>query len=1056
MHGERAHPASQPFDTAHLRRRHLARMASHLPERLRALLDAPEPERRIGAFRLKKQLGRGGFAPVWLADEVAGATTLRQAAIKLFAIDARLGEAARQDIIAEAERLCRVEHPNIVRFYALPVDDERGVMGLAMEYVGGQSLAERLWEVERLPVREAVDVGIAVASALVAVHAAGLVHRDVGPANVIENRALRGSPAAYKLIDFGIAVAGARQPPPSNPGTTTPAPPDPAAASGGGSPGAVPPAPSPSVPEAWIGKRGYVDPVCWRELTPATKDADLYALGALLFVCLSGKIPAAAAGALDEAVLSGKARPPRLSELRSDLPPRLVELVADLLDPDRERRPGAAEIVAIELERLRSGFSGRARALPSEDDGPFRGLSRFEREHRDVFFGRRVEVAVAVEVLRTRGLLALVGPSGTGKSSLARAGILPAVEDGSLGGPRQWDMVVLSPGPDPRQVLTTALFHMGLDPSLGAAEAAARIEAWLADNQRGLVLLVDQLEELATLEEAGDQLSSSRAFTMDLLARLGERARPALRVIVTARRDLLDPILAHRALGHVLMRGSVLVSPLAGADWGQVLDAALESYGYSLEDAALREELRGSIARSADAMPLVEFALSELWRTRDRQKKQITWAGWKQLGGIAGALEQHAEATLYPAGRAALDDAAPKRVLLALTTPSGARAARPLSALTDDGRDAAAEAAVRLLEEARLVVREGDGITLSHEVLLSHWRRLAAWVAEEKEDRLLLEDLERVAGLWSERRDDELLFRRRRVLLVNDVLRRRRASLEGATKRFYQASRLAAARARIALVAGLSTLAAVAALGTGIYVDLEARRVQEAQRAQGAELRRQLEVVARQKAELERDRAAEKWMMAQAEAQAEKAAAVSAYEQLKKALAEQRPEESDPPKGVKPIDPGTLMRDLDDYILERLRQNEAVPDALADVIPEALVKSQAGAEAPPPPSVQPFELPAAPAAPAAPTRTMVLGAAYAALQTAKENSGAACRRNDGPRGAGKVALVVEPSGKVSSVAMDARFLGTDVGRCVDAAFREVRVPPFDGKPITVLWSFAVR
>src|SRR5580692_11351156 len=95
-------------------------MSNSLPPRMRALLDLPEAERTIGAFHLKQQLGRGGFAPVWLASEMADRTTLRQAAIKLFTIDPRLGEQARQDIIAEAARLCRVEHPNIVRFYSLP------------------------------------------------------------------------------------------------------------------------------------------------------------------------------------------------------------------------------------------------------------------------------------------------------------------------------------------------------------------------------------------------------------------------------------------------------------------------------------------------------------------------------------------------------------------------------------------------------------------------------------------------------------------------------------------------------------------------------------------------------------------------------------------------------------------------------------------------------------------------------------------------------------------------------------------------------------------------
>src|SRR5262249_19187215 len=154
----------------------------------------------------------------------------------------------------EAARLCRVEHPNIVRFYSLPVDEERGIVGLAMEYVGGESLAVRLRVEKRLDVREAVDVGIAVASALVAVHEAGLVHRDIWPANVIEDRALRGSPAAYKLIDFGVAIPGASPT------------------------GSLPP--PPMGPDALGGKRGYVDPVCWREASRPTVRSDLYALGA--------------------------------------------------------------------------------------------------------------------------------------------------------------------------------------------------------------------------------------------------------------------------------------------------------------------------------------------------------------------------------------------------------------------------------------------------------------------------------------------------------------------------------------------------------------------------------------------------------------------------------------------------------------------------------------------------------------------------------------------------------------------------------------------------------
>ena len=108
---------------------------------IKRFLDRPAAERRLGPFVLVEQLGHGGFAPVWLAKEVYGATELRAAAVKLFTLQRsprsrgngpNTGK-ARDRIVAEARALCQVEHPNVVRFYSLPIDEARGVMGLAME-----------------------------------------------------------------------------------------------------------------------------------------------------------------------------------------------------------------------------------------------------------------------------------------------------------------------------------------------------------------------------------------------------------------------------------------------------------------------------------------------------------------------------------------------------------------------------------------------------------------------------------------------------------------------------------------------------------------------------------------------------------------------------------------------------------------------------------------------------------------------------------------------------------------------------------------------------------
>src|SRR5215212_2732573 len=111
---------------------------AHLPTAIQRLLALPDPERRIGPFLLVEQLGRGGFAPVWLAREIYGTTELRTAAVKLFSLGgpsdgSSSGGSLRQQILEEARALCQVEHPSVVRFYSLPIDEALGVMGLAME-----------------------------------------------------------------------------------------------------------------------------------------------------------------------------------------------------------------------------------------------------------------------------------------------------------------------------------------------------------------------------------------------------------------------------------------------------------------------------------------------------------------------------------------------------------------------------------------------------------------------------------------------------------------------------------------------------------------------------------------------------------------------------------------------------------------------------------------------------------------------------------------------------------------------------------------------------------
>ncbi|AKT42923.1 protein kinase domain-containing protein [Chondromyces crocatus] len=780
---------------------------------LASLLDRPDAERRLGPFLLLEPLGRGGFAPVWLAQEVYGGTALRTAAVKLFSLDpspdsmrqSDTSTSGRTRIVEEARALCQVEHPNVVRFYALPIDEPLGVMGLAMEHVAGTSLDARLAAEDRLLPGDVLAIGAAVASALSAVHRAGLVHRDVKPSNIVEANGV------VKLIDFGIAAAEWTH------GVTTEerriGEADMAFAVAVEL-GEALPDPDRTLQFAGMqsGTLGYMDPASLGRDASPMPTRDLYALGAMLYECLTGLVPAAAkTGRMEPAVLTGLAAPPPVKALAPETPEALAKLVDALVSIERDARPRSAEQVAIQLEHIRRELAGKARALPPEREGPFRGLGRFEGRDRDVFFGRTREVAAALEVLRGRGLLALVGPSGSGKSSLARAGVLPALAEGALGGwPSRWDTVTVEPGRDPRMALGAALAPLVGDAVNQGPEAVVAALAERAQvEDRGTVLLVDQLEELSTVAE-----KSSRDWAARLVEQLGEQVLPGVRVVVAARRDLLDPLLGIAPLGRGLPRGLLLVEPVSAIEWSEIVDQALAAYGYAFEDERLREEVLAALGQAADAMPLAQFALGALWEKRDREARRITRAGLLAIGGVSGALERHAEATLLAlsASRPETLETA-RQVLLSLTTAEGTRAAR--------GRDELSELAgpealgvVEALEAARLVVPGEEGLTLAHEALLAQWARLRGWVAEAREERLFAEELERDAARWHAHPEVVALWQRRRLTMAGELRKHPGLGLSERAFAFLRASQRAERRTR--LVASVAaTVAVVGLLGVG-------------------------------------------------------------------------------------------------------------------------------------------------------------------------------------------------------------------------------------------------
>jgi serine/threonine protein kinase len=822
----------------------VSRPMTRVASTIKRFLERPDGERRLGPFLLVKQLGRGGFAPVWLAKEVYGTAVVRTAAVKLFALrrDRRsagqreIADEARAKIIAEASALCKVAHPNVVRFYSLPIDEESGLMGLAMEHIDGAALEQRIAQLARLSVGEALAVGIAIASALAAVHRAGLVHRDVKPSNVIES--LDG----YKLIDFGIAAADILSAPESlssAPEVLDELPLEitrPARRAGSGH--------TTMALGGQSGTRGYIDPVCVTEREPATPASDLYSLGATLFQCLTGEVPAAAAAprgrGLDEDVLEGFATAPPLLTIAPEVPSLLGQVIDALLAPERSKRPPSAGWVATRLAQIRSELAAQNHAIPPEEIGPFRGLGRFEERDRHVYFGRDSEIARALKRLRSRGLVTIAGSSGSGKSSLARAGVLPAITERGLGEwPAQWDAVVTEPGRDPRAAVTLALEPFVAGAAAMTPDALLLALAVRAQKEgRGLLLLVDQLEQLAAVDPG-----ESQTWTAELLVGVEQKVPAGVRVLAAARRDLLDPLLTIGGLGESLTPGLLLIKPIADHQiWGDILDQALATYGYTFEDDALRSEVLAELEGTASAMPLVQFALTELWRKRDPDAKQVTRAGLRAIGGIAGALERHANATLDALARAHVGgEEAARTVLLLLTTAQGTSSTRKLADLQREG-GLAAGSAIAALEEARLIVRGAHGVTLAHEALLTQWRKLRTWVGEARQDRLLAEEIERDSEQWRGDPEAVPLWPSRRLALGEELQKRGSQRLSATAVRFLKASRWAALRGWL-IVLGSAAMVALSLLGFGYtYVRAEQKSRMAAEEQTRALAEKQLKI----------------------------------------------------------------------------------------------------------------------------------------------------------------------------------------------------------------------
>jgi WD40 repeat protein/DNA-binding SARP family transcriptional activator len=368
-------------------------------------------------------------------------------------------------------------------------------------------------------------------------------------------------------------------------------------------------------------------------------------------------------------------------------------------------------------------------AAPLRDVCPFKGLAPFERADAEFFFGRERLVDELVARLAEAPLLAVVGPSGSGKSSLLRAGLLPALE---------YESVLIRPSERPVERLRAALGRAG--------------------TSDGLVLAIDQFEELfaASVPEY-----KRRAFVDSLVEAAWDPDRPAL-IVIALRADFFGHLAAYVELSDLVGPNHVLLGPMSTSELRRAIEGPAERTGLEVEP-ALVDMLVDEVAGEAGGLPLLSTALVDLWRRREG--RSLTLAAYARTGGVRGAVGRHAEAAFRSLGEE--EQQVARRILLRLVAggdrePLARR--RVTRAELDADEDERVAAVVGALVERRLLVADDGTVELVHEALLGRWQRLADWLEEDVQGRLLHRHLTLAAAEWKAAgRDASALYRGARL-----------------------------------------------------------------------------------------------------------------------------------------------------------------------------------------------------------------------------------------------------------------------------------------------------
>ncbi len=799
-------------------------------------MEAALPQNLKG-YELRERIGAGGFGAVYRAYQT---TVGREVAIKIILP----GLANQPEFIrrfeGEAQIVARLEHPHIVPLHDYWRDPDGAY--LVMRWLRGGSLRDVLQQ-GAFDLRSTALLLDQVANALSLAHRNNVIHRDIKPGNIL----LDEDGNAY-LTDFGIAkdlnLPGNHTQPDAIVGSLDYISPEQARS-------------EPITPrtdiyslgvmlyEVIAGEHPFHNISSVEQLYKHINDPlpDITTLDATLTAPVNRVIqkataknpdrryPDALAFAADFREAIGLTHTPISAvELLTQREQEVLQLIMDghankeiaqrltvtlstvkwyvnqIYTKLGVRSRVQAMVRARELNLLAKSEALAFMQIPTEDfhpENPYKGLRAFQSADNQDFFGRENVTAKLVKRLgeahEFARFLAVIGPSGSGKSSLVKAGLIPALWRGETAGSEKWFIVEMLPGAHPVDELEIALIRVAANQSSSLHEQLSRdrrgliraAQLILPSDGSELVLVIDQFEEVFTLLED----EAARGEFLDLLYTAVTESRSRVRIIVTLRADFYDRPLHYADFGELVRSRMETVLPLSAQELERAISKPAERAGVSFET-GLVASIVAEVNYQAGALPLLQYALTELFE--QRKGHLLTREAYDTIGGSVGALARRAD-EVYLDFDDVGQEAARQMFLRLVTLGEGVEDTRrrvPRSELMAIAPDAdVMDEIIDTYAEYRLLSLDHDlgthtpTVEVAHEAILRIWERLRNWLTESRDEIKTQRQLAAMAAEWrASKQESSFLARGSRLEQFEKWVIDTRLALTGAERAYLDAS----------------------------------------------------------------------------------------------------------------------------------------------------------------------------------------------------------------------------------------------------------------------------